>query len=181
MDFVALARARDRLADAISLIAGLNQTQQSDLKICSLRWAVSVGCFLARHWDDEQGGAGRARHSVRAVLCPFGAGGCKTRRAEDCSPYLSAHGDRPEQRAADVSSAEPVFFRRQDAGSTLRFMEGRLSLLRMHRDHKLISLGRARLGMSSPDGLHFWVRTLIVPARTKSFHLRYQRPLRAHA
>jgi len=27
------------------------------------------------------------------------------------------------QRAADVSSAEPSFFCRQDAGSTLRFME----------------------------------------------------------
>ena len=29
----------------------------------------------------------------------------------------------PQQRAADVSSAEPSFFCRQDAGSTLRFME----------------------------------------------------------
>src|SRR6185369_5550 len=29
----------------------------------------------------------------------------------------------PEQRAADVSSAEPCFFCRQDAGSTLRFMD----------------------------------------------------------
>ena len=29
----------------------------------------------------------------------------------------------PEQRAADVSSAEPSLFCRQDAGSTLRFME----------------------------------------------------------
>ena len=31
-------------------------------------------------------------------------------------------GDAPQQRAADVSSAEPSFFCRQDAGSTLRFM-----------------------------------------------------------
>ena len=29
----------------------------------------------------------------------------------------------PEERAADVSSAEPGVFCRQDAGSTLRFME----------------------------------------------------------
>ena len=29
----------------------------------------------------------------------------------------------PQQRAADVSSAEPSFFCRQDAGSTLRFIE----------------------------------------------------------
>ena len=33
----------------------------------------------------------------------------------------------PEQRAADVSSAEPSFFCRQDAGSTLRVMESRLT------------------------------------------------------
>src|SRR6185369_2029091 len=32
------------------------------------------------------------------------------------------------QRAADVSSAEPSFFCRQDAGSTLRFMESGCTL-----------------------------------------------------
>jgi len=51
----------------------------------------------------------------------------------------------PQQRAADVSSAEPSFFCRQDAGSTLRFMESFLSLLRMHRGYELIFRGRERL------------------------------------
>ena len=38
----------------------------------------------------------------------------------------------PEQRAADVSSAEPSFFCRQDAGSTLRFMGRASTIVRPH-------------------------------------------------
>ena len=37
-------------------------------------------------------GRGRARHSVRAVVSAGGNRGCRRRRAEDCSRYLSVHG-----------------------------------------------------------------------------------------
>jgi len=49
---------------------------------------------------------------------------------ESFHDFMMAHRDHelsqsegaPKDRAADVSSAEPSFFCRQDAGSTLRFM-----------------------------------------------------------
>jgi len=45
------------------------------------------------HCDYEPVGRGGARHTVRAVVCRAGDRRCSRRRAEDCSPYLSVHGE----------------------------------------------------------------------------------------
>jgi len=42
----------------------------------------------------------------------------------------------PQERAADVSSAEPSFFCRQDAGSTLRFMGSLHDFVIAQGDHE---------------------------------------------
>ena len=57
---------------------------------------------LDAHRGHEPVGRGRARHSVRAVLCVAGKGGCRRRRAGDCSPYLSVHGKPPRSQTASL-------------------------------------------------------------------------------
>ena len=63
----------------------------------------------------------------------------------------------PEQRAADVSSAEASFFCRQDPGSTLRFMESPHGSATAHWDPepRRIPLTRPS-GTLSPSGGEGW-------------------------
>ena len=63
---------------------------------------------------------------------------------ESFNDFLTLHWDHelsqsegaPQERAADVSSADPSVFCRQDAGSTLKFMESLQDSSTAHRDHE---------------------------------------------
>jgi hypothetical protein len=52
---------------------------------------------LDAHRGHEPAGRGRARHSVRAVVCAVVKRGWRNRRAQDCSRYLSVHAQSDQK------------------------------------------------------------------------------------
>ena len=97
LDWVADVHVNTSAVERRAATLVTRRTVKKEWQAAWLLRAVTLLDLTTLAGDDTPGNVRRlcakARQPVRAVLGAVGQRGCRRRRAEDCSPYLSVHGN----------------------------------------------------------------------------------------